>query len=72
MKPCMIMLQVLLHPTSSPLSVIRAKLIVKVKKKFRQIEVDKSQTVPNRNIFTNFMSFELLQIFLVKLEVDNS
>ena len=27
---------------------------------FREIEVDKSQTVPNRNIFTNFMSLEFL------------
>ena len=38
-------------------------------KKIRQIEVDNSQTVPNRNIFTNFMGFEFLQIFLVKLKL---
>ena len=30
------------------------------------------KTDKNRNIFMNFMCFEFLQIFLVKLEVDSS
>ena len=36
------------------------------------LQIDNSQKEPNRNIFTNFMCFEFVQLFLVKLEVDNS